>query len=97
VSDDEQRNREDKAAQMVALLKRRYINLIERGLGAETLSTDEEKVRKDIIDDAVSDVFALYAKVMVADALNIVPWLAAAMTGQFLLVGREDEDEDDEE
>ena len=96
MSDEEHRNREDKAAQIVALLKQRYITMIERGLGAETLSTDEEKTRKDIIDDAVSDVYALYAKVMVADALNIVPWLAAAMTGQFLLVGQ-DEDEEDEE
>lgn len=96
MSDDEQKNREDNAARMVAALKKRYIQVVERGLGVERLSSDEERSRKDDIDDAISDVYMLYAKVMVAKELNIIPWLAAAMTGQFIFVSDgEDEDEED--
>lgn len=94
---DDQQNREDRAAQMVAHLKQRYINIIERGLGKERLSADEEKDRRDDIDDAISDVFALYAKVMVAHALGILPWLSAAMTGQFIFAAGDDEDEEEDD
>jgi hypothetical protein len=87
---DEEPQKKPSPRKVAADLLRHYKRLIEDGTGRGSLDQDQEVERRLVIDDAITDVFALYAKVKMAEALGILPWLSAAMTGQF--AARPDED-----
>ena len=77
------RRKNPEATDEVARLREEYLELIREGLGREGISPEEERGLVTDLEENISDVFMLAAKVRLAQRLGIVDWLKADLTGTF--------------
>ncbi len=77
------RRKNPEATKEVARLREEYLELIREGMGREGLSPEEERVLFKDLEENITDVFMLAAKVRLAEKLGIVDWLKADLTGTF--------------